>query len=110
MSDRHQDLELPASPQRAREIVLAATEEIGWRCAEDGDGGLVVREAPRLLTGHWPVGIKVSIAAAGEGRTRLVLWGRQGGFGPFIAEHLKEAMEEFAASLRRLASRDPQTV
>ncbi len=107
MSDRHQDLELAAPPERAREIVRNAVAELGWRCLEDEDGALVVREAPRLLADHWPVGIRVSIDAAGERRSALRLWGRQGGFGPFIAEHLKEAMEQFAASLQRLASQSP---
>jgi hypothetical protein len=54
--------------------------------------------------GRWPVGIKVSIADAGGKRSALKLWGRMGGFGPFIAEQLKERMEEFASLLRRQAA------
>src|SRR5262249_52021825 len=104
MSDRHQDLELPAAPAEAREIVREAVAELGWKCLEDEDGALVVRESPRLLLGRWPVGIKVSIADAGGRRSALKLWGRMGGFGPFIAEQLKERMEEFALSLRRQAA------
>lgn len=104
MSDRHQDLELPAPPEQAREIVREAVAELGWRCIEDGDGSLVVRESPRLLLGRWPIGIKVSIVDAGGKRSALELWGRMGGFGPFIAEQLKERMEEFASQLRRHAA------
>ncbi len=104
MSDRHQDLELPAPPEQAREIVRETVAELGWKCLEDGDGTLVVRESPRMLLGRWPVGIKVSIADAGGRRSALELWGRMGGFGPFIAEQLKERMEEFASSLRRHAA------
>jgi hypothetical protein len=104
MSDRHQDLELAAPPEEAREIVLATVADLGWKCLEDEDGTLVVRESPRMLLGRWPVGIKVEVAAAGERRTALRLWGRMGGFGPFIAEQLKERMEEFAISLRRHAA------
>ena len=104
MSDRHQDLELPAPPEEAREIVLETVAELGWKCLEDEDGTLVVRESPRLLLGRWPVGIKVEVAEAGGKRTALRLWGRMGGFGPFIAEQLKERMEEFAVSLRRHAA------
>lgn len=104
MSDRHQDLELPAPPEQAREIIREAVAELGWKCLEDGDGTLVVRESPRLLLGRWPVGIKVSIADAGGRRSALELWGRMGGFGPFIAEQLKERMEEFASLLRRHAA------
>jgi hypothetical protein len=104
MSDRHQDLELAAPPDRAREIVREAVAELGWKCLEDEDGALVVRESPRLLLGRWPVGIKVSIADAGGKRSALKLWGRMGGFGPFIAEQLKERMEEFASRLQRQAA------
>jgi hypothetical protein len=106
MSDRHQDLELAAPPEAAREIVREAVAELGWKCLEDDDGALVVRESPRLLLGRWPVGIKVSIvdADAGGKRSALRLWGRMGGFGPFIAEQLKERMEEFATLLQRQAA------
>ncbi|HEY2717229.1 MAG TPA: hypothetical protein VGI73_13500 [Solirubrobacterales bacterium] len=104
MSDRHQDLELAAAPEEAREIVREAVAELGWKCLDDEDGGLVVRESPRLLLGRWPVGIKVSIADAGGKRSALELWGRMGGFGPFIAEQLKERMEEFASLLHRQAA------
>lgn len=104
MSDRHQDLELPAPPEQAKEIVREAVAELGWKCLEDGDGTLVVRESQRMLLGRWPVGIKVSIADAGPRRSALELWGRMGGFGPFIAEQLKERMEEFASQLRRHAA------
>jgi hypothetical protein len=104
MSDRHQDLEIAAPPEQAREIVREAVAELGWKCLEDDDGGLVVRESPRLLLGRWPVGIKVSIDDAGGKRSALRLWGRMGGFGPFIAEQLKERMEEFASLLQRQAA------
>lgn len=104
MSDRHQDLELAAPPEQVREIVRDAVAELGWKCLEDEDGTLVVRESPRQLLGRWPVGIEVSIADAGGRRSALRLWGRMGGFGPFIAEQLKERMEEFAALLRRQAA------
>ena len=104
MSDRHQDLEIAAPPEQAREIVREAVAELGWKCLEDEDGVLVVRESPRLLLGRWPVGIKVSIAEAGRKRSALKLWGRMGGFGPFIAEQLKERMEEFALLLQRQAA------
>src|ERR1700759_2988358 len=104
MSDRHQDLELAAPPEEAREIVRETVADLGWKCVEDEDGTLVVREAPRVRLGRWPLGIKVEVTAAGERRTALRLWGRMGGFGPFIAEQLKERMEEFAVSLRRQAA------
>lgn len=104
MSDRHQDLELAAPPEEAREIVREAVAELGWKCLEDESGALVVRESPRVLLGRWPLGIKVSIADAGGMRSALELWGRMGGFGPFIAEQLKERMEEFASLLRRHAA------
>ena len=104
MSDRHQDLELPAPPEEALAIVSETLADIGWKCLEEEDGSLVVRESPRMLLGRWPLGIKVEVAPAGERRSALRLWGRMGGFGPFIAEQLKERMEEFAISLRRHAS------
>ncbi len=110
MSDRHQDLELAVPPQRAREVVREAVAQIGWRCVEDEDGSLVVREGAGLLADHWPIGIKVSIETVGERRSALRMWGRQGGFGPFIAEQLKEAMEEFAAAVRRVAVKSPSSV
>jgi hypothetical protein len=104
MSDRHQDLEIAASPEAAREIVRETVAGLGWTCLEDEDGALVVRESPRVLLGRWPVGIKISIADAGGKRSALKLWGRMGGFGPFIAEQLKDRMEEFASLLRRQAA------
>jgi hypothetical protein len=104
MSDRHQDLELAAPPEEALAIVRKTVADLGWKCLEDEDGSLVVRESPRMLLGRWPLGIKVEVAAAGDRRSALRLWGRMGGFGPFIAEQLKERMEEFAISLRRHAA------
>jgi len=104
MSDRHQDLELAASPERARELVMAAGEDLGWQVLDERDC-LVVREQRRLLGGHWPVGIRVSIGRGKrDGRSRLSLWGRIGGFGPFVAERLKREMESFEARLRALSS------
>jgi hypothetical protein len=104
MSDRHQDLELAASPERARELVKAAGEELGWQVHDESDC-VVVRERRRLLSGQWPVGIRVSIRRAKrDGRTRLSLWGRIGGFGPFVAERLKQEMESFESRLRSLSS------
>jgi hypothetical protein len=104
MSDRHQDLELRASPERARELVVAAGEELGWQVVDERDS-VLVRERRRRLSGQWPVGIRVSIARASrEGRSRLRLWGRVGGFGPFVAERLKQEMESFESRLRALSS------
>ncbi len=97
MSDRHQDLELPVPPEQARETVRRAVAELGWGLSEEG-ADLVVRERAGLLSDHWPLGIKVSIGAGPDGST-LSLWGRMGGFGPFIAERLKETMDEFVARL-----------
>src|SRR3954452_6632726 len=110
MSDRHQDLELAAPPEQAREIVRETVAELGWKCLEDEDGALVVRESPRMLLGRWPVGIKVSIADAGGRRSALELWGRMGGFGPFIAEQLKERMEEICSTLQRQGGPHPGSV
>lgn len=104
MSDRHQDLELSASPERAREIVRTAGEELGWQVLDESDC-VIVRERRRLLSGQWPVGIRVSIRRANrDGRARLSLWGRIGGFGPFVAERLKQEMESFETRLRSLSS------
>jgi hypothetical protein len=104
MSDRHQDLELPAPPERAREIVKAAGAELGWQVQDESDC-VIVRERRRLLSGQWPVGIRVSIKRASRsGRSRLSLRGRVGGFGPFVAERLKEEMESFESRLRCLSS------
>jgi hypothetical protein len=104
MSDRHQDLELPAPPERAREIVKAAGAELGWQVRDESDC-VVVRERRRLLSGEWPIGIRISIGGVTDGkRTRLSLWGRIGGFGPFVAERLKEEMESFEDRLRSLSS------
>jgi hypothetical protein len=99
MSDRHQEIELAASPEEARESVKRAGEELGWQVSEEGDC-LIVRERPRVLSGHWPVGIRVSVEGAATPRRSLLrLWGRMGGFGPFIAERLKERMEDFESRL-----------
>jgi hypothetical protein len=101
MSDRHHEIELPTSPEEARASVLRAGEELGWQVSEEDDC-LIVRERPRVLSGHWPVGIRVSVeSAAAPGRSLLRLWGRMGGFGPFIAERLKEQMEDFESRLPR---------
>jgi hypothetical protein len=104
VSDRHQDLELPASPERVREIVRTAGTEMGWQ-VRDESGCVVVRGRRRLLSGEWPIGIRVSIKrGSGRDRSSLSLWGRIGGFGPFVAERLKEEMEAFATLLRSRAS------
>lgn len=104
MSDRHQDLELAAPPERAREIVKAAGHELGWQVLDESDC-VIVRERRRLLSSQWPVGIRVSIRRANDGkRSRLRLWGRIGGFGPFVAERLKEEMESFEVRLRAMSS------
>jgi hypothetical protein len=104
MSDRHQDLELTVSPGRARAIVRTAGEELGWQVLDESDC-VIVRERRRLLANHWPVGIRVSIGRAKrDGRAKLSLWGRVGGFGPFVAERLKAEMERFEIRLRSLSS------
>lgn len=104
MSDRHQDLELSASPERAREIVKAAGEELGWQVLDESDC-VIVRERSRVLSGEWPVGIRISIGRAKrEGRSLVRLWGRIGGFGPFVAERLKREMESFETRLRALSA------
>lgn len=104
VSDRHQDLELPAPPERVREIVKAAGEELGWQVRDESDC-MIVRERRRLLSGEWPVGIRISIKRGkGADRSKLSLRGRIGGFGPFVAERLKEEMESFETRLRSLSS------
>jgi hypothetical protein len=104
MSDRHQDLELPAPPERAREIVKAAGADLGWQVRDESDC-LIIKERRRLLSGEWPIGIRVSFKrASASGRTRVSLWGRIGGFGPFVAERLKDEMETFESRLRRHAT------
>jgi hypothetical protein len=85
-----------------RAVCARALAELGLRPGAGSAAALAGRE-PLAAGRHWPVTLRLTLAPAGEGVTRVVVAGSIFGLGPIQAGHLRRRLAAFRAAVARAA-------
>ena len=102
MATRSQVLTLPADPEEAAAICLAALEELGWE-PEQEDGRITATEpADGLCCAIWPVRVEISVQPEGPGSTTARLDFSLPGRGVIQSRQLRDRMRSVGLGIVRV--------